>query len=187
MPRALAPGRSLGPQVTRRVLLATAALIGGVGGVAALTGCSKKPQQEVKPHPDVAVLMSAIATEQQLIAMYESTKDGHPDLSRRIDPLLAHHRNHLTVLRRHYRPGTETKSSGNPRSAVPQAAGAIGEVGVNAPRSRRQALSALRTAERKAASARTADVTRVSPGLAQLFASIGACEAGNASWLARIA
>jgi hypothetical protein len=198
VPRAVPPGRSPGPEVTRRVLLAAATL---AGGAAALTSCSEKAQPEVKPQPDVAILLSAIATEEQLIAMYESTKRDHPELRKRIDPLLAHHRNHLTVLRRHYRPGTETESSDRPRSSAPPggrgvpvgwgdtAAAAIGEVGVKAagaPRSRRQALSALRTAERKAAAARTADVIRVSPGLAQLFASIGACEAGNAAWLARI-
>jgi hypothetical protein len=48
-------------------------------------------------------------------------------------------------------------------------------------------VTALRTAERQAASARLADVTRVAPGMAQLFASIGACEAGHATWLTRLA
>jgi hypothetical protein len=160
-----------------------AALAGGVGGVGALAGCAKKPTRELEPHPDVAVLLGAIATEEHLITLYESTRKSHPELSRRIDPLLAHHRDHLTVLRRHYRPGTDPDSTSVSRvGATGPAAAAAGDV----PRSRRQAVAALRTAERRAATARTADVARVAPGLAQLLASIAACEAGHMAWLTRV-
>jgi hypothetical protein len=152
------------------------------GGTAALAGCSKPSPQKVVPHPDVAVLLGAIATEEQLIALYESTRKSHPELSRRIDPLLAHHREHLTVLRRHYRPGT---ASGNDAEDTGSPAGRVGAS--SAPGgSRRQALAALRAAERKAAAARTADMARAAPGMAQLFASIAACETGHLAWLTRL-
>jgi predicted small lipoprotein YifL len=192
------PGR--GPQVipkmTRRALLALAT-------AAALSGCSRKRPQELRPQPDVAVLLTAIATEERLIALYESTRTTHPELAGRLDPVLAHHRDHLTVLRRHYVPGTQetVDGSGGPRpgrpaTPAPSAAGRDGAgtgTGVGAgdttvaPRNLGRAMVALRTAERHAAAARSADVTRVSPGMAQLFASIGACEAGHAAWLTRLA
>jgi type IV pilus biogenesis protein CpaD/CtpE len=157
------------PQVTRRVVL-------GAATTAALAGCARKRPQEPSPRPDLAVLVGAIAGEEQLIALYESTRTRHPELAQGLDPLLAHHRAHLTVLRRHYVPGTD----GRP---APQ-----GTPGVAATsRVRRQAVTALRTAENRAAAARMADVTRVSAGMAQLFASIGACEAGHAAWLKRLA
>ncbi|HEU5158821.1 MAG TPA: hypothetical protein VFU43_17635 [Streptosporangiaceae bacterium] len=171
------PGR--GPQVTRRVLL-------GLAAAAALAGCSRKRPQELRPLPDVGVLLGAIAAEERLIALYESTRAAHPDLAGRLDPMLSHHRDHLTVLRRHYVPGTaETQA---PATPAPTAGASGGRAGTTvAPRGRRRAVAALRTAERDAAAARSADVTRVSAGMAQLFASIGACEAGHATWLKRLA
>jgi hypothetical protein len=179
------PGR--GPQVTRRVLL-------GVATVAALAGCSRKQPQELEPEPNVGVLLAAIATEERLIALYESARSGHPDLARRLEPMLAHHRAHLTVLRRHYVPGTDgADGSRAGRTPEPNAGSALGQAGAGgvgntavAPKQRRRAVAALRTAERQAAAARSADVTRVPAGMAQLFASIGACEAGHAAWLTRL-
>ena len=180
------PGR--GPQVTRRVLL-------GLATAAALTGCSRKRPQELRPQPDVAVLLDAIVTEERLIALYESTRTTHPELGRRLDPMLTHHRDHLTVLRRHYVPGTaETDDDegdgarpARPMTPAPNAGGQGGpDDATVAPQNRRRAVTALRTAERHAAAARSADVTRVSAGMAQLFASIGACEAGHAAWLTRL-
>jgi hypothetical protein len=189
------PGRGpqVTPKMTRRALLALA-----TAGV--LAGCSRKRPQELRPQPDVAVLLGAIATEERLIALYESTRTAHPELARRLDPLLAHHRDHLTVLRRHYVPGTKETGDGGaggpqpgrPATPAPSAggrdgAGAGAEDTTVASRNRGRAMVALRTAERHAAAARSADVTRVSPGMAQLFASIGACEAGHAAWLTRLA
>lgn len=164
--------------VTRRALLGGAALVGGAG---ALAGCSKKPPQEIKPQPDVGVLLRAVTAEDQLIRLYESTKQAHPDLGRRIDPLLAHHREHRTVLLRHIRPGSESSGGAPLRMTLDP------DTDETAPPSRRQAVAALRTAERKAAAARTADLALVAPGMAQLFASIAACETGHAAWLTRLA
>ncbi|HEX6473164.1 MAG TPA: hypothetical protein VF069_29000 [Streptosporangiaceae bacterium] len=161
--------------MTRRVLI-------GAATAAALAGCSRKRPEQLPPRPDLAVLLAAIANEERLIALYESARTRHPELGRHLDPLLAHHRAHLTVLRRHYVPGT----NGGPAPSGPTASPAGGPTPA-VPRGRRRTVTALRSAESHAAAARTADLTKVSAGMAQLFASIGACEAGHAAWLTRLA
>ncbi|XVQ13316.1 hypothetical protein ACQP1W_12485 [Spirillospora sp. CA-255316] len=124
----------------------------------------------------VPILVGAIAAEQDLIALYEAVRRAHASLAARTDPALAHHREHLAVLRRHYVPGTDDRAGEGgavPRPAPRQAPGRVS-----------QALAALREAEGRAAAARAADAGRADPGLAQLLASIGACEAGHAAALA---
>jgi hypothetical protein len=152
----------------RRALLRGAGLISLVTVVG---GCSKKRVEELRPRADVAVLTGAIASEEHLVALYEAVRTAHSGLSSRLDPLLAHHRAHLSALRRHYRPGTYSTSP-SPSPTASQAPPAVpGQV--------TQALAALRLAERQAAAARVKEVERVEPGFAQLLASIGACEAGH--------
>ncbi|GAA2091310.1 hypothetical protein [Actinomadura alba] len=158
------------------------ALLHGAGALSLpliLGGCSKERLRELKPHPDVAVLATAIAAEEHLIALYEAVKATHAQLGRRLDPPLAHHRDHLSALRRHYRGGTASKSPGGPPSVAPPAARSA------PPGEPTQALATLRFAERQAAAARVRDVEHVQPGFAQLLASIGACEAGHAMALSR--
>ncbi|WP_233510778.1 hypothetical protein [Actinomadura craniellae] len=154
-------------------------LLGGIGGGVAATAfpgllaaCSEPAPPPPAPAPDVAVLAAAVTAEERLIALYEAVRGSHGGLAGRIDPLLAHHREHLSVLRAHRRPGT-IPSSPAP-SPVPPAA----------PGTPAAALAALRAAEQAAAHERADAVQRVGPGLAQLFASIGACEAGHAAALA---
>lgn len=160
------------PTPTRRALLAGTAAAFPV----LLAGCGSEDRTPPRPGPEVAVLTAAIGAEQALIALYEAARGAHAALISRIDPALAHHREHLSVLRRHYIPGTGAGAvtlTGAPQSppAVPDRAS--------------RALAALRRAESRAAASRAADVTRVGPALAQLFASIGACEAGHAAALIR--
>lgn len=156
--------------VRRRALLGGAAMAAFPG---LLGGCSRSAPAPPVPLPDVAVLNAAISAEQRLIALYEAVRGAHGGLAGRLDPLLAHHREHLTVLRRHHRPGTlpssASPSATPPAPVVPDTAG--------------RALAELRAAEGQAARDRAAAVERVGPGLAQLFASIGACEAGHAALL----
>lgn len=148
-------------------------MLGGTALVPVLlSGCARTDPQELRPLPDVAVLTAAIASEERLIALYEAARGAHTGLAAQLDPVLAHHREHLTVLRRHYVPGTGDRSA-TPvpvaRPSVPSQAG--------------KALSLLRRAETEAATARANDVERVAPGVAQLLACIGACEAGHAAAL----
>jgi hypothetical protein len=125
----------------------------------------------------VAVLTAAIAAEEHLIALYEAVRTSHSQLGRHLDPPLAHHRDHLSALRRHYRAGTVSEG---PRGTAPAS-----PARPTAPADAAQALAALRLAERQAATARVRDVERVEPGFAQLLASIGACEAGHVMALGR--
>jgi hypothetical protein len=151
-----------------------------LGGALALglplaAGCGRRRAVIPAPHPDVAVLRTAIDNESGLIALYEAVTTKHAALAERLAPLLAHHRDHLSVLRRHYVPGS---GEGTPRPTAPGAPAVV-------PDDPGKAIVSLRTAERQAAASRAADVEKVPSGLAQLFASIGACEAGHAAALAR--
>lgn len=170
-PSPAAPARSAAP--SRRAVLSTAALTGTLATLGA-TGCARR--EDPRPHPDVAVLLAAIAGEERLVALYEAVRRTHAGLAARIDPMLAHHREHLTALRRHYRPGTRPTPSTAPRSPDPLP---------SVPADEGEALAALRAAERGAARARSTEAGQVEPALAQLLASIGACEAGHDEALRR--
>jgi len=176
----LAPGRAdagqeRDPLPTSTERLRRRAVLGALAaGLPVLTSCSKdKPRPMPTPRPDVAVLTGAITTEQSLIALYGAVGTAHPALQARLAPLLSHHKQHLTVLQRHYRPGTTTGSpSPTPSPVAP-----------TLPSGQSRALAALRTAELQAAAARTRDLAAVPAGLAQLFASISTCEAAHAALL----
>jgi hypothetical protein len=161
-----------------RALLATAAQIGGLAGTLAAAGCGRRTAPA--PHPDVGVLVGVIGNEEHLVALYEQARQRHASLAKTVDPALSHHREHLAALRRHYRPGgargASPSASPSPRRPVPAP---------RVPGEPDKAVAALRAAERAAAAALGAEVGRVSPGLAQLLASIGACEASHDALLAR--
>ncbi|MGI8336673.1 hypothetical protein ACRYCC_42585 [Actinomadura scrupuli] len=143
-------------------------------GLPLVAGCRGKPAVTLPPDPDVATLNAAINAESGLIALYEAVIAQHPGLAQRLTPLVGHHREHLSVLRKYYVPGS---GEGTPAPARPTPPGVPDEPA--------RAVVTLRTAERQAAAGRLADVETVPAGLAQLFASIGACEAGHAAVLAR--
>ncbi|MFD0905853.1 ferritin-like domain-containing protein [Actinomadura sediminis] len=155
--------------VRRRALLGGAAalvlplLSGTVAGCAA---------EAAAPARGMPALVRAIAAEQDLIASYEAARAAVPGLAGEIDPVLARHREHLRVLRDHYVPGSGDRRHEGGR--IPSATARPVPPGWGA------ALAALRRAEGEAAVARAADTAKVEPGLAQLFASIAACEAGHA-------
>ncbi|GAA4157186.1 hypothetical protein [Actinomadura keratinilytica] len=152
------------------------AVLGGTAGIVfpALGGCGRAPAAPPALDPELMILVGAITAEHDLIALYEAVRGAHADLAERIAPALAHHREHLAVLRRHYVPG-----SGRLASPAP----APSPVAQPVPGDRSGALAVLRRAESQAAAARVAEVERAGPGLAQLLASIGACEAGHAAAL----
>lgn len=133
-----------------------------------LAGCAERRP----PSRDVGTLTAAIAAEQDLVATYEAARAANAPLAGRLDPILAHHREHLAVLRRHHVPGSGDRAHEGGRipaprtEPLPQGGGAV--------------LAALRRLEARAAAARLADTRKVEPGLAQLLACIGACEAGHA-------
>ncbi|QKG26145.1 ferritin-like domain-containing protein [Actinomadura verrucosospora] len=146
-------------------------LLGGGAVLAApwLAGCTARADGA---RPDVATLVGAITSEQDLIATYEAAKAADASLARRLDPVLVHHRRHLEVLKRHYVPGSGNRAREG--GAIPQPHAA------ELPQGPSQIIAALRLAEDRAAAARRADAAKAAPALAQLLASIGACEAGHA-------
>jgi hypothetical protein len=153
--------RPAGMAPTRRAVLGGAAL-------AALAGCTtERPTPPPRPGPQVRLLMGALQGETALIALYDAVLAAHPGLHTRLDPLRDHHTRHLAVLRQHLIRG------GAPPTVTPPAV----------PAGQARALGALRAAESRAAAARADEVRRAAPGLAQLLASIGACEAGHAQVL----
>jgi hypothetical protein len=159
---------------TRRAVLGgSAAALATLATLTTAAGCTSTGQAAAPtPGPEVALLDGAIANEAALLALYEAVLAAHTSLAGRLAPLRDHHSQHLSVLRRHYVPGT---NSGTPTAAPTPAA--------TVPGSESRALAALRSAERRAAAARASEVRRAAPGLAQLLASIGACEAGHAQVL----
>lgn len=165
--------------MSRRALLRRGAVLGGaIGGGALLlpwlAGCAAESSASSPAgRTDVAVLVAAMASEQHLIAAYEAVRSAGAAPADRLEPALAHHRRHLEVLRRHYVPGSGDRADEG--GAMPSA-GPAPPVPAGAAR----ALAFLRDAEVDAASARTADAAKAGPALAQLVASIGACEAGHA-------
>ncbi|MQY02857.1 hypothetical protein [Actinomadura macrotermitis] len=162
-------------EVPRRPVLGAALLGAGALALPLLGGCRAAAARPAGDRAELRVLAGAIAAEQDLIALYEAVRGAHAPLARRLDPALAHHREHLAVLRRHYLPGTGHRAYEGGEIPPPR--------GRPAPATAAQALAALRRAESGAAAARVADVTTAGPGLAQLLASIGACEAGHAAAL----
>lgn len=150
-------------------------MLGGSAAVlVTITGCSTIGRAAAPPPgPEVALLSGVMQSEAGLIALYDAVLAAHHRLAARLTPLRDHHVQHLSVLQRHYVPGTNTGTT----TPAPQ-------VTATAPDGETRALSALRGAERKAAAARADDVRRAAPALAQLLASIGACEAGHAQVLA---
>ncbi|WP_243723036.1 ferritin-like domain-containing protein [Actinomadura sp. 7K507] len=154
--------------VSRRALLGRGAVLGGAVLVLPwAAGCAA----ETVPHKDVPTLVGAIASEQDLVATYEAARSADASRAGRLDPVLAHHREHLAVLKRHYVPGSGDRAGEG---------GAIPAPSATPVPDGNKAFAALRDAEDRAAKARTADAAKADPGLAQLLASIGACEAGHA-------
>jgi hypothetical protein len=158
--------RSMTP--TRRAVLGGSAVM-----LATATGCTSAGGADAPvAGPEVTLLDGVILSEAGLIALYDAVLAAHQSLAARLRPLRDHHAQHLAVLKRHYVPG---RATGTATPAPSPAA--------TAPATEARALTAIRSAERKAAAARAGEVRRASPGLSQLLAAIGACEAGHAQEL----
>jgi hypothetical protein len=162
---------------TRRTVLGgSAAMLAVATGALAVsaTGCTSVGQAEAPPAgPEVTLLDGVIDNEAGLIALYDAVLAAHHGLAGRLKAPRDHHVQHLAVLKRHYVPGSTTgTATPAPRPVA------------TAPATPSASLAAIRAAERKAAAARADEVRRASPGLSQLLAAIGACEAGHAQELA---
>ncbi|GGO77056.1 twin-arginine translocation signal domain-containing protein [Nonomuraea cavernae] len=158
------------PSLSRRAVLAGAAAAAALAGCSTTTGA---PPTSPPPEPPERVLArQLIAEKEATIALYSTLiADG----GARLTPFRDRHQAHLSELRRRF-PGVPAASA--TPSATPSAA-------PSATAAPKVTLSRLRTLERRAAALRTRQLTGVPPAMAQLVASIGACEAAHAVALPR--
>jgi hypothetical protein len=121
-----------------------------------------------RPAPDVITLQAVIAAEEHMVSLYRAAISGDSSQARELTPLLTQHQQHLTSLRARLiePPGTLTASPA-PSSPAPPASAAPARV----------TTAQLRTAERASATDLVKRLAAVEPALAQLFASIAACDA----------
>lgn len=151
-----------GQELTRRSLLGSTVL----GGTLLFgAGCADPNAAEEPPDVELATLRTAIATEESLIALYNAARKAEPRLAGRLRPQLHHHQSHLARLNSRV---AEASPSPSPTKAAPKPP--------RLPNGSGAVLRALRKAERAASQERTRHLARVSPSLAQLLASIAACE-----------
>jgi hypothetical protein len=144
-------------------------------GAATATPPTRRPS-------DVTILRDAITAKKDLIGAYTAVLAAYPGLSGQLEPLLADNTAHLAVLqRRLVEPAGQAQApaAGPSRRSSPSPS--------PAPPSPGAALTALRSAERTAAAANVAQLRTVTPSLAQLLASIAACETTHEAALAELA
>jgi len=164
------------------VLLASAAALPALLGTA---GCRSSdvftgPDPLAGPPrlaPDVITLQAVIAAEHTMIQLYQAAIGGDRAAARTrgLEPLLAEHQQHLTRLRaRLIVPAGASPSSGGSASPSPGAAGSV---------PRGVTIARLRAAERTSAADLVRRLGTVEPALAQLFASIAACDATHVAAL----
>ncbi len=161
----------------RRVLTASAlAALAAAGAAGCAPGHPWPWASPPRQAPDVAVLRDAIAAEDAMISRYAAVISALPALGATVSPLLRQHQEHLAQLRQRLLvpPGAPAPSP----SVTARAHRAPVPAGQAA------ALGYLRAAERdQAASVVRSLATVRTPSLAQLLASIGACEAAHAALL----
>ncbi|TDD67942.1 hypothetical protein E1262_17150 [Jiangella aurantiaca] len=159
----------------RRRLLALVA--GAPVLAAALAACGADPRPKAAPGPrapldaDVKLRWRAVHSEQTLLALHAATVAAYPDLAARLQPLTAHHDEHLAALRAD---GPLPYGGGDGTAAAPEVAADPAA-----------ALAAVADAERAAADACVvAALAAAGPRLAAVLASIAASEAGHGVVLA---
>jgi hypothetical protein len=147
-----------------------------------------------RPGHDVVVLQAAIAAEEALVALYVTvTSAGSAAGSELLKSLLAQHGQHLARLRAALvlPPGTVTASPEVTVSAGFASPGATASPGCTAgaggQADGRDVVTRLHAAERASAAAGVRRLGTVEPALAQLFASIAACDATHVAALAALA
>ncbi len=162
---------------TRRSVLAAAltAPVLAAGGCRAAAGATPAAAQA----SDVAILRAAIAAKRNMIGLYTATRAANPALAGRLDPLLTDNTAHLAELQRRLiepahrsSPRSGGRADRHPATPPSPAAGP------------RAALAALQSAEHTAAAVHVGQLRTVTPSLAQLLASIAACEASHVAALA---
>ncbi|GAB3141622.1 hypothetical protein GCM10027161_28840 [Microbispora hainanensis] len=147
----------------------------------AAAGCSsapRKPAVPAAPDPQTVLLTSLIAGKEHLVSLYGQAIAALPARAAALEPFRQRHAAHLQALRALLPAGGGAGTF--PASPAPPAASAA------PPSPSAVSVEMLRDAERRAASARPAQMATASPALSQLLASIGACEAVHVVALGRV-
>ncbi|GAA3035610.1 hypothetical protein [Streptosporangium longisporum] len=166
--------------VSRRVLLRGGALgvtVAVTAGCAAEKAAGPATGRPVPPDPETVLLRELIAGKERAVALYASAA------SERLTPFRQRHEAHLAELRRRLPPADRTPPAAPSAAASPPGASPTPSGGPA--RGGRASLRSLRDLERKAAASRVRQIAGASPPLAQLIASMGACEAAHAVALPR--
>ncbi|MFJ7202710.1 hypothetical protein ACIQWR_04095 [Streptomyces sp. NPDC098789] len=174
---------------SRRSLLAGAA---GAATAALLTGCSggAGATEGAEAPPERPVREGAVRDSKALLERYDATIAAHPPLAARLAPLRAAVAAHVGALAPDDGRGKPSPStSRSPSAAAPTAPGpgtgaagnppgkAPGKSAEPVPAQPAEAITALATAERDLAEARTIALAGASGELARLLASVAACGA----------
>ncbi|MFD1547927.1 twin-arginine translocation signal domain-containing protein [Nonomuraea guangzhouensis] len=165
--------------------LSRRAVLAGGAAAAALSGCgaSDVPQPTPTPaeDPERVLLRQLIADKEHTIALYSTLiAAGQTKLT----PFRDRHQAHLVELRKRLPGGSQTAT---PAPSSPTGSAAPAPSSQTAAPAPKMSLSRLRDAERRSAALRVRQLASASPPLAQLIASIGACEAAHALALPRSA
>lgn len=141
-------------------------------------GACAGPDPLAGPPPlssEVRALLQAVTAEQNLIWVYKRTIAAYSALAPDLRALLAEHQAHLTQLRARViePPGKTVPGTVTRKPAVP---------GTPA-----TALARLGAAEHAASTAQLRRLAGASPAVAQLYASIAACEATHVTALSALA
>ncbi len=144
----------------------------------ALSGCKGPAVLRTPPvvSQQTQVLLQAVTAEQDLISIYANVMSAYSGLAAELGPLRAEHQAHLAQLRaRIIEPPGSQPTGSQPTGTVtarPHVAGTQGA-----------ALAQLRAAEQAAITAHMDRLAAAPASLAQLYASIAACESTHVSVL----
>ena len=139
----------------------------------ALSGCKRPAVLGAPPvvSQQTQALLHAVTAEQNLIWIYAMVMSRYSGLAAELGPLRAEHQSHLAQLRALViePPGKQVPEAVTARPVVAATSGA--------------ALAQLRAAEQAAVGAQMSRLAAAPASLAQLYASIAACEATHVSLL----
>lgn len=125
------------------------------------------------------LLTSLITGKEHLVSLYGQAVAARPAQAAALEPFRQRHAAHLQALRALLPAGGGTFPASPAPPASSSAAPSPSAVSA-------VSVETLRDAERRAASARPAQMATASPALSQLLASIGACEAVHVVALGRV-
>ncbi|MDO9378845.1 MAG: hypothetical protein Q7T56_08335, partial [Nocardioidaceae bacterium] len=141
-----------------------------LGGCGALDRVPRPAPRRREADADEPLVAAALADQQQVLATAVATRTAHAALAGTLDPVVEHHRAHVSVLGGTPATGTPTPSgtatSSSPATTAPP------------PADPAAALAALGEVERAAAEARGQDATTAASGdLARMLAAMSAGQA----------